>query len=328
MKRCTYRTRRAVLATTTSAAIVGIAGCLGATEDPDEGDPDEEDTDEAEDELDQAADYIEENGDLLDEFEEATSVTTSEDTPEFDYTTFERNIDRARVHLENAEDAAPETYGDAIKFYHTVLDYQVEIGKCNALIEDYLLCLETMDALIAADRWEDAADQHKDCVETLRDVESQLDASVNALNEIDTIDLSEPEQLGYDATEEDLTVTQAELPALFDFHEGMQSFLEGMTEMLDAMEAFEDEETGAAKRGFSRAEGHFADAESVYEQLETDPELPDDLKPDVIEMHCFMSAFEEAAGHWYNAVEAYENRNESRYNNELDAADAALERCE
>lgn len=317
-QRAPSRSRRAVLAATASAAVAGIAGCTGSSED----------TDEAEHELEQAAVYIEENGELLNEFEDQTSVTTDGDKPEFDHTTFERNIDRARTHLENAEDAAPETYGDDITHYHNLLDFQAEIGETNALIEDYLRCLDTMDALITADRWEDAAEQHDDCIEILHETEAQLDTSIDVLDNVDRSDLSESRELEYDATKDDLTIGQSELPALFDFHEGMQSFFAGIIEMIDAIEAFDDDETGAAKRGSSRAEGHFADAKSVYKQLETDPDLPNDLQPDVIEMHCLMSAFEAAAGHWYNAMEAYENRNESRYNDELDAYYAALERCE
>lgn len=299
-------------------AVVGMAGCSGITED----------TDKAENELDQASDYIEENNDILDEFKEATEVATSGYTPQFDHTEFERNIEQARTHVENAEDAAPETYGGDITYYYAVLEYQAEAGEGNALIEDYLLCLETMDSLIAADRWEDAANQHEDCVEVLNDVELQINATVDALDSIDTSDLSETEQFEYVALKEDFTVSQGELPALFDFHEGMQSFFDGMVEILDALEALEVENTGTAKRAFSRAEGYFSDATSIYEQLETASELPDDLRPDVIEMHCFMSAFESAAGHWYNGVEAYENGNEPRYNAEFDAADAALEQCE
>lgn len=317
MRQTKFRTRRAILSAATTAAIVGIAGCTGENED----------TDVAEDELNQAADYIERNGVLLDEFEEAVSVSTSETSPNFEYTTFEQNIGQASRHVENAQDAAPDAYGNDIDFFRSVLDYQVEIGEANSLVEDYLNCLDTMDAMISADRWEDATDQHDDCVDTLHNIESQIEASVSALDVIDRSDLSQSLEFEYNATENELALVQSELPPIFDFHDGMQLLLEGTTQMMDSIDDFEDGETGAAKRGLARAEGDFADAESIYDQLEDNPDLSDDLRPDVIEMKCFVSAFEDASGHWYNAIEAYENRNESRYMNELDAVDAALQRC-
>jgi len=64
------------------------------------------------------------------------------------------------------------------------------------------------------------------------------------------------------------------------------------------------------------------------EDLETTDNLPDGLRSTIIDTKCFSSAMEESAGHYYNAVEAYENGNESRYNNEIEAARSALDSCE
>jgi hypothetical protein len=294
-----------------------MAGCTG----------DSEDTEAAEAELEQAADYIEENATMLEEFDKAVSGFSLESVPQFDHRSYKNNIERARGHVDEAEAAAPNTYTDTISYYRDILNYQGEIGKANDLIQQYLECWATVESLAGAERWEDTANHHADCVETLRNIESQLDTALEHLNKIERQDLPENAQLEHDITAEDITLAKEELPPLFDFHEGYQLFLDGATAYFAAATAFENEDTAAAKRGFSRAEGRFADAANIYEDLETADNLPDGHRSTIIDMQCYSSAFEESTAHWYNAVEAYENGNESRYNNEIEAARSAVDSC-
>lgn len=311
------RTRRLFLGTLGSVAALGAAGCTGDTEE----------TETAEAELESALEYIEENGDMLEEFERATAVSTTDEVPPFDYSTYQTNVDHARSHVSAADDAAPEAYGDEIDVYHSIVDYQVKIGATNDDIRDYLLCLETVISLRQADRWEDAADHHGECVDTLRDVESGVETSITYLEAIDTSQLDESAQIEFDATGNKLAVGQEELPPLFDFHDGLQSFLDGMTELLAAHDLFDDEQTTAAKLRYSRAEDEFRDAVATFEQLESDPDLPADLEPDVIEMHCFMAGLRDASSHFHSSVDAWENGNQSRYEDETAAANEAIDRC-
>ena len=295
-----------------------MAGCTG----------DSEDTEAAKAELEQAADYIEENATMLEDFDKAVSRSSLEPVPQFDHRSYKNNIERARGHVDEAEAAAPDTYADTISYCRNILNYQGEIGKANDLIQQYLECWTTVESMLGAERWEDAANHHADCVDTLRNVESQLETALERLDMIERQDLPENAQLEHDITAENLALAKEELPALFDFHEGYQLFLDGATEYFAAATSFENEDTAAAKRGFSRAEGRFADAANVYEDLETADNLPDGHRSTVIDMQCYSSAFEESTAHWYNAVEAYENGNESRYNNEIEAARSALDTCE
>ena len=295
-----------------------MAGCTG----------DSEDTEAAEAELEQAADYIDENATMLEEFDKAVSLSSLESVPRFDHRSFQNNIERARGHVDEAEAAAPETYTDRISYYRDILNYQAEIGKANDLIHQYLECMSTVESMLGAERWDDAANHHPNCVDTLRDVESQLETALERLDKIERQDLSENAQFEHDIRAEDITLAKEELPQLFDFHEGYQLFLDGATAYFAAATSFENEDTAAAKRGFSRAEGRFADAANIYEDLETADNLPDGHRSTVIDMQCYSSAFEESTAHWYNAVEAYENGNESRYNNEIEAARSALDTCE
>jgi len=135
---------------------------------------DSEDTEAAKAELEQAADYMEENVTMLEEFDKAVSRFSLESVPQFDHRSYKKNIERARGHVDEAEAAAPDTYADVISYYRSILNYQVEIGKANELLQQYLECLATVESLVSAERWEDMGNRHADCVDTLRDVESQL----------------------------------------------------------------------------------------------------------------------------------------------------------
>ena len=294
-----------------------MAGCTG----------DSEDTEAAKAEFEQAADYIEENATMREEFRKAVSLSSLESVPEFDHRSYKNNIERARGHVDEAEAAAPETYTDRISYYRGMLNYQAEIGRANNLIQQYLECMATVESMLSAERWEDAASHHPNCVDTLRDIESQLETTLEHLDTIERQELSENAQFEHDVRAENITIAQDELPPLFDFHEGYQLFLDGATAYFAAATSFENEDTAAAKRGFSRAEGRFADAANIYEDLETADNLPDGFRPNIIDIRCYSSAFEESTRHWYNAVEAYENGNESRYNNEIEAAQSAVDSC-
>jgi len=295
-----------------------MAGCTG----------DSEDTEAAKAEIEQASDYIEENATMVEEFDKAVSLSSFKSVPQFDHRSYKNNIERARGHVDEAEAAAPETYTDRISYYRGILNYQAEIGKANNLIQQYLECTATVESMLGAERWEDAANHHADCVDTLRNVESQLETALERLDMIERQDLPENAQLEHDITAENLALAKEELPALFDFHEGYQLFLDGATEYFAAATSFENEDTAAAKRGFSRAEGRFADAADICEELENTDNLPDGLRSNIIDLQCVVSALEESSRHWYNAVEAYENRNESRYDNEVGAAQSARDSCE
>jgi hypothetical protein len=295
-----------------------MAGCTG----------DSEDKEAAEAELEQAADYIKQNATMLDEYDKAVSLSSLESVPRFDHRSFKNNIELARGHVDEAEATAPGAYGDTISYYRDTLNYQTEVGKANDLLQQYLECLATVESMLGAERWEDAANHHPDCVDTLRDVESQLETVLELLDTIERQDLPENAQIEYDIRAENIMLAKEEFPPLFDFHEGYQLFLDGATEYFASATSFENEATAAAKRGFSRAEGRFADAANIYEDLDTADNLPDGLRPTIIDMQCYSSAFEESTSHWYNAVEAYENGNKSRYNNEIEAARSALDTCE
>lgn len=311
------RTRRAVLATAVAGG-AAVAGCLGTGED----------TETAETELDSALELMRENGQMLREYGSATSMALDGETPEFDHSTYETNVERARAHVDAAAAAAPETYAEEVELYREVLDYQVAVGEYNARLEEYLRCLETMESLVSADRWADAADHHGDCVSKLGEVETRLDTALEALEAIDRDALAESTEIQLDAVAGDLADEREQLPALQSFHEGFQSFLDGMTEMVDGMDALDADDAGTAKRAFSRAEGDFADATDTFASLEDDPDLPAGLEPDVVEVHCYLVGLRDAAGHFYDAAEAYERGDRSRYEAELEEAQAALEGCD
>lgn len=155
-------------------------------------------------------------------------------------------------------------------------------------------------------------DHNVECVDILEAVDDQLDIAIDTYKEINVSRLDDSGRIQHDAVEADLAVQRDELPVLFDIPDGMDSFFDAGLEWLDAFEEIDSYNEFAAKRAFSWAEGHFADTELTFAQLDKHPDLPEDLEPDVIELHCFASAVRGAIGHTYNTIGAYQNGNESR----------------
>lgn len=312
-------TRRGFVAAIATAAALSTAGCTGG---------DDEDEEKAADELDEAASLIEENAEALETFSEETDSQSEDDPPTFHNTSFQMNVELARRHVETAREAAPSAYEAERAYYHSVLDFQAEAGDYNSLLTEYFLCLETMLDYIDKDRWDDAAAHHGECVETLEGADEQMGNVRDAYGDIDTSEVDESTRQDYETLGEHLGVRQDELAVMFDFHDGMQYFLEGMTEVQAGLEALESDDLPAAKRAFSRSEGEFRRGEAAFERLESDPDLPPELESDVLDLHCSLEGLHDAAGHFYNAIEAEQDGDAQRREEELQRAEAALTRCD
>lgn len=307
--------RRAVLSAIGGSLAVGVAGCVtiefGDTGNGDGADADEDgdgDTDEpgaaTADEsgsgsLDAAVAALSANNEQFGAYAEAVASSVEEAPTTFDDRAVTDRVERARRNL-SAADAADEAVAalsglaDAHEHAASMFDRYatgvVDIGSMNQFIgrSDY-----------GAAR-ADARTAHR----AFRDAETHGQEVTRRLREVDTGDIS-----GVGVSVGPFRDAVAELDrrsAVLDLYlDGMEPFLEGMTDLLTAENALGRGEYDTAERGYEAAAAHYREAVTEFDDSELD-DVEDVMPGDTVAtVRCRVEALADASPTLADAARAY-----------------------
>lgn len=310
--------RRFVVSITTCAA-TAVAGCTGG-----DGEDGSTDSERAAEHYEAAIGYLEENADRLDEFAEAEEVPTS-----FDADAIERRADRADEELDEAERYTTDDHRPYVANARNVAAYQREAATYNELLVDLENCWDTVDSYIETDRWDDAADHFDECQDIVDELRSQFAETRDAFEEMDADLLEEGEgRLTYDEYRDEIALEEAELDVLVELMAGFDAFLDGVSSVLDGLESFQAERFSDARAAFEAGRRPLHSSADTFQRLEEDPETPDDVVPDMIELYCWADAFATATDHFVDAAAAAEREDWNAAEEAMAAGSDELGRCE
>lgn len=304
--------RRSFLITVSSLSFGSVAGCLES-----------ENGEGAEQSYEDALVHLDQNAETLDEF------AGKDDIPdEFNDGEIHRRADSAEEHLAEAEDAAADDQQDHIQNAQAISQYHRSAADYNALLVEFNNCFDTVDAYTEADRFEAANDELATCRETYEDVKEQHDTVESTHSEIDPDLADEEAQLEHEKISANLQIDGEELETMDAFLRGLQQFMEGSVTIFQAFESYTEENFDDAERQFRAAEEEFDESETTFALLEADPDTPQQIKPDVIELHCSADAFHEASEHYADSVTEASNKNWNQADQYAKEGETALDKCE
>lgn len=160
---------------------------------------------------------------------------------------------------------------------------------------------------------------------TLEDADEQLTVTESRLADIDRAEMEDIDRVSLTKIEDALNELDEMMPAMVALTRGMKHYSRGAMDYDEAREAYDSEQYSTAETEFRDASDDFATASSIFKEQED--AAPQTMRSYFIELTCQSNAFKEGSQHLANAVEAIQNGNETRANEEADNAEEALNKC-
>lgn len=307
--------RRDVLAT---AAVSGgslLAGCAGI------GDSNGGGTDVGA-RIDEAIEFLVENDEELDELD-------GDDPPDsFDATSMHDRADDAEAALDEGEGDASDEQQETIDVLRATATFQREAGDYGERWVEFDNCLDTVDAYVGNEEWQAASDEFGRCNGVLDDLSDQLQATIDALDAVDTDRLASEADIEYDDPDEELWLVAEELDALGEYLDGLERFVAGVAHFVDGQEEIEAENWGTAASIYEDARTDFEASATTMRDLEDDPDTPGQFRSDVVELRCSAEAFTDASDEMVLGANDADRGNYTSAEEHFQAADQAADRCQ
>ena len=293
---------------TATVITVGLAGCLGK---------------EGEDDVESAMELLDTNQDVLSEFKRLDVDTLPKDA-ELEGV-YER-LDEAESHLDAAEQVAEdEEIHDAIDLGTTVVRFQRSIAQALVAIRDALLDMETAQAQIEAERFEETLDTLDAIQTSLGDANDAVSTASQALRDIDDDVLETQERIEIQVDISQLDTFEKQLDILSRVVNGLEEMTNGLIAFDASTTAFEAENLDKAGRLARDAEDEFDTVADRYQELGETSDVPAEIESDLVELRSDATALRDGCGHYVVAIEAAQNEDWETYRAEIEAMEAAFD---
>lgn len=303
-----YSRRKFVISGIAGMVSVSIAGCL---EEPGEDD-------------------VEATMNLLDEnFETFEDIDDRDGPPDAgQIETIENRLSQAESHLETAAEVAEDDdIITAITLGEATVSFQRALIEILSGFAEFEPGIETFDAYMDAERFDEAIDQAQDLQLLLEEINAAVDDAKSAINDIDEVQLDPEDLMEVTITRSQIEQISDEISALQKLVAGLDDLAFGLQALLSGFELLEAEDLDSAYSEFVDAEQKFEDLEIRYSELEEDPDLPSHMQSDVIEISCISGAMHEAAVLAIEGVEAAQEEDWETFDQRFDQVGEAMDRC-
>jgi hypothetical protein len=311
--------RRAVISLA-SGTLAGVAGCLSATESDGEANGDSSVAalvDSASENLSDATDTFSSEADKFERVDDGVDFRTA---VIFGY------LDQADDSLATAAERDDGTRTELIR---TLQHYSSWLRSSTRTLDHLATTLNQLQQAtnyVESERYDDAIDSVPEAEDALSDTESEVAVAQSELDRLEANSLSESEEIDYIAAQDEFRQLHRDVDAIGLFIEGYLNVLRGLRAFVEATASFESENYSDAASRYAEARTNFANAETVLQDGEET--APANLQSGFIELTCLSAAHKEASDHYNTASKAAENGEYERSRDEIDSAEAALNRCE
>jgi uncharacterized phage infection (PIP) family protein YhgE len=298
--------------TAVSGGLIGLAGCTsgssGAVEDSIET---------ADEHLGQAGDEFTSESDKFGNATEGVDFRTS---------VIFTQLDEADSALEEASNEDDGEYTSLIQALQNTSDFLRSTTQSLDHFATALNSLQQATDYSDTERYGDSISTLQEANSALSEVQSDTAVAQSELEEIDT------DQLG-EADEVDIVEIRDAFTQLTEARKAMEYFVNGYMDLNRAFRAFskatdqfEAERYSQAATSFDNARAHSTSAETTFREGES-VDSPD-LTSSFIDLSCTAKAFKESSGHYNNASEAAASGYYNEANEQAEEAQNALDQCE
>jgi len=308
--------RRDFILSTGSVATVGVsAGCLGGDT---SGGENSNTSGETAEHVNQAADYLDEAGQILEE-------DSNDSSDSFNANRITRRTDAARDEIELARDDASNDERDRINDLESLADAIDELALIIESAEELLDNIDSIDALIAAGRFDDAAEDIENTSGDIDDIQDRTQSFSEIYEEIDAEAYDEIDDLSQDDIRDWATEMEELLDALNLLFNAFGHMVDGLSTFEDGVEEMEAENWGAASVRFDDAADQFDGGVSIVRDAED--EAPSSFRSEFIEIGCLVESLRDASEEYADAMEYASNDQWGDAEDALISGDRALENC-
>lgn len=313
----TDRPRRRFLLGLGAGVTAGLAGCLGDdSEDDATGDPDDDGVD-----VERAGSSIEEAKDHL---ADAATMLADEEAQSGDPEEIGNTLDDAKAALDEALEYADHDQSAEISFLLDVTRWLRQTTVALASFHVWNRQFKIATSYREEGSYDEALDTLEDATESIAGADRARSQAVEDYEDLDEDRLGDLEEVNHEAVaawlENDLRDGVTSGTILTD---GFSEMVPAFRDLRAAIEAWDAEDWTTARDLFADARDQFTLAEATLEDAEE--ESPPDLQEDVVELTDLAGSFAEASDHYQAAMAAKQDGDEERYNEEIAAAEAALE---
>ena len=320
-----------------SAVTTSVAGCTGQdpesendgtrAPDTDQSNQDTPDSTVYNDHIEKADEAMTNAGDELqaesDKFSSAEFESGSVDVRTatiYDY------LSTAEEHLKSAEPHATQSQKEYIELAGNWITLARDATEFLDIFAEGYSQANSGFTYIQSERYSDAVNQLETAETTLTDANDQLTLSKNSLSNIDRSKMEDLDAVSYTKVEDGINQLEELMPVIIELTSGMKDLSKGLVDYMDGSEAFDAENYSEAERKFRDAAEDFTVSHSTFKEQEDT--APDNMKTTFIELTCYSGALRDASDHLANAVEAIQNGNRTRANEEARKAEEATNRCD
>lgn len=293
--------RRVFITTASTGTIAALAGCsdfnFGGNDTPNGTNPGFGDDSPANEHYTTALDHLSENDTQLED------VAGSEQAPEeWDNESIQQRVSDAHDALDSAEENAAEELHSRLDNLRAVADFQSAASDYTKAIVELDGCWGEAGNYLQNSAWEDADAHLDDCVTMADEVDSYRTDAESKFDEIDAESLSENTELTYDDISAKLIFTSEEVTVRTDVVRGLDSFVNGMTNVTTGTEHVQNEEYEDAIQQFDEASGLFGSSAETFDK-HAGADTPDGLDQDLSELACVASNAEEGSNYFKRGAE-------------------------
>ena len=234
-------------------------------------------------------------------------------------------LDTAEEELNAAESSANQSQEESIQAAQNWIDVAREITEFLDIFAEGYSQASSGFAYIQSERFSDAVDELITAEETLSSANEQLTITEEAWDEIDRSKVEDIEDISIAEIENSFSQLKEVMSVLTPMVSGMISLSEGLVDYQDGSEAYDAGQYTEAENKFRAASDDFTVAHSTFKEQEE--AAPESMTNSIIELTCYSGAIRDASTHLANAVEATQNGNRNRANEEAEKANEAVDRC-
>lgn len=301
-------------------ALIGssvVAGCTGSGSD---------DTS-ASDHFEKAKTAIQEaNGEIKSEGEKFSSSDFESGGIDFRSAAILDYLDTAEKHLDAAEANATESQKSKIELARSWIKVARDSTEFFDILADGYSQAYSGFTYFQSERYSDAKEELETAESTLSDADDQLTVAQSNLEKIDRSKIDDLDAVSLTTLEDSFNEMEELLPALKSLTYGMMYMSSGMVDFQEGSKKSDEERYGEAESKFRDAENDFSTAHSNFKEQEDS--APQSVSSSFIELTCYSKALRDSSNHLVNAMEAIQNGNHNRADEESTKAKEALNRCD
>lgn len=317
--------RRRVLAAVGGTAALSLSGCLSGSGtgsgsgDSSTGDDPVELIRSADETLGEAADEF---ADAIDDADDPMN----DGSYAIETAPIEARIDDAERDLEAARDGATDDQLETIRALEDTADFFRDFVDAISTVGDALEEFQVWEQYLDQERWEEAIDAAARAKAYNDDATDSVTVARSTFDDIDTAALGDVDEIDRVELETNLERFDEALAVLDVFFTGGEQMAKAMIPLEAGVDALEREDFETASAEFSSASSEFYAAYTTFNDAEDD--APADVRADLIDLSCLMSAFSDAADYYSRGADAYANGNYAQGDEYFDEGEAAETRCE